>query len=526
MANFEYYLKSCCDELTQPQLDVLMDIENASLPYSGYKSFGDLRKKRKVAVVIDNKQDFSNTMLQIIGYNKWDCPIDIIGDFNMRKDVEEMMSATRKYCINDNIQLLGLYTGQLLVSSPHPAIYLFQDNIEAYADNHKLPVELVYGFVYVHEMMHAYYDSVNPGYLCIPELEEPFAEYGMLYFLNSCFPGSELMATADNSVRAKQNHGPCEYGFGAYLYDNTRSMNQTWIEKYRFMSQWIPNTTNGLDQYIYGVRKLSANRPAYVADSRNCYKYMEWLLNQDLHGPALPIFSVFGPIIPKINPFSGGSTIRSASVTMQGITSEKSGIDSPWAVSSLMPGSRKQACILHSASLYDIQNAITEILVDRKMELTVADPTSKLSLMLSQLCSIFNGVFTVVFDRNNYWLFGPESALNDFSSKTVKAAKEKYVAPPKANIRVTFSDGSVIQERNATDTMVRVIELVGPNRVRKDYSKKYNGIPLVSNIELVGKQRILSGGLFLFVNRSTPAKAKILQDVSDELGLGWLVEIV
>lgn len=123
--------------------------------------------------------------------------------------------------------LLGLYYVEYDANSKvlSRTVYLMIDSITDFAASKGVPREYVIAEVYVHEMMHAYYDDVDTKNLItaylrgISELEEPFAEFGMLCFLNEFDP--VLLPFAYYNVRSKLSAGPhlqC-YGLGALMYD-------------------------------------------------------------------------------------------------------------------------------------------------------------------------------------------------------------------------------------------------------------------------------------------------------------------
>lgn len=77
-------------------------------------------------------------------------------------------------------------------------VYLFKENIDNYAKQRGRSADNIFAYVYVHEAMHAYYDSMNSeeGHV-VHELEEAFAECGMLEFLtNACFHDKDLCEPA------------------------------------------------------------------------------------------------------------------------------------------------------------------------------------------------------------------------------------------------------------------------------------------------------------------------------------------
>lgn len=102
--------------------------------------------------------------------------------------------------------LLGLYNGQ------NKVVKLFTDNI----DKNVACVAMTY----VHEMMHAYFDTKS----AIEKIEEPIVEYCTLKFLEDfVFHHTSydyILEYAINSVKSEKIVlGIAHYGFGHYLYD-------------------------------------------------------------------------------------------------------------------------------------------------------------------------------------------------------------------------------------------------------------------------------------------------------------------
>ena len=80
---------------------------------------------------------------------------------------------------------------------------------------------------YIHEMMHAFYDSARLGNTpnSIEYVEEPLAEYGMLRFLSAFVQGNQqhknLLDQVIRMVNEKQySFGLYHYAFGEYLFQN------------------------------------------------------------------------------------------------------------------------------------------------------------------------------------------------------------------------------------------------------------------------------------------------------------------
>lgn len=125
-----------------------------------------------------------------------------------------------------------------------PKVYLFADNIEACASKKGYSEEHVFGFVFIHEMMHAYYDAFNSaGFPAKEPLEEAFAEYGMLTFINKTIGPGVFLEEAKASVFSKIDYGPREYGFGYELFADTSGGAPEMIERYRLVSNWIDYPT-------------------------------------------------------------------------------------------------------------------------------------------------------------------------------------------------------------------------------------------------------------------------------------------
>jgi len=131
--------------------------------------------------------------------------------------------------------LLGLYSPRYHLFGT-PCIYFFRDRIEKYANDTMLEPDpdAVFAYAYVHELMHACYDSANNiGYPPVRELEEAFAEYGTLYFLFNA-KGSVLYpvhSLAECIVDAKGHLGPKENGYGKELKSFFGIVDAQWFFK-------------------------------------------------------------------------------------------------------------------------------------------------------------------------------------------------------------------------------------------------------------------------------------------------------
>ncbi|MGM9746813.1 MAG: hypothetical protein ACI30H_07635 [Paludibacteraceae bacterium] len=107
--------------------------------------------------------------------------------------------------------------------------------------------------VYVHEMMHAFYDhdhSLLNKY--IPYIEEPLTEYAMLWFMTDY---GQLKDYAIAHVQEKQNSPEfCFYGFGTFLYNLLNCLNIDGISLYRNTKYRIDESDKQVKTYAKEFR--------------------------------------------------------------------------------------------------------------------------------------------------------------------------------------------------------------------------------------------------------------------------------
>lgn len=95
-------------------------------------------------------------------------------------------------------------------------------------------------------------------------------------------------------------------------------------------------------------------------------------------------------------------------------------------------------------------------------------------------------------------------------------------------LRVTMPDGTVVAEPTASETMVRVIQKIGAERVRS-VGITLCKVPLISNTKdpkYGSAQRPIGKGWYLITHCNTKDKKKILDQISKELHLFLNVEII
>jgi len=107
-------------------------------------------------------------------------------------------------------------------------------------------------------------------------------------------------------------------------------------------------------------------------------------------------------------------------------------------------------------------------------------------------------------------------------TKKVENKKSKTV------LKVTFPDGTVFFDKAASNTFAKTIEKIGCMRVRQ-LGLTYCKVPIVSNKKdkKYEKAQIpTKDGLFIMTHSNTEDKKKMLDKISEELGLRLKVEIV
>ena len=319
--------------LTPSQEKLLDDIEGfIPFPFAGLSSFRELRQRTGVSVIISDRNYLCKVLDDCIKRIN-----EIIADYNNNgswrnpgfgENVEneiyrrlEWAKGQREIAGNPKSELtplLGLYSRKLLwFDSENPAVYLFADNIKDYAERKSMPSEHVFGFVFVHEMMHAYYDAFKSfGFPAKERLEEAFAEFGMLTFIEQSFGiQSQLFANAQVNVADKIENGPREYGFGLDLYKMSSGRRTDMVDRYKDISNWIDNSiinkdfpSKGLGNYFKSIADYCQG--PNESNRTQCFDNVKGILNYQWPMPALrpqpSVIStaVFKPSPIRPNPFS------------------------------------------------------------------------------------------------------------------------------------------------------------------------------------------------------------------------------
>ncbi len=103
---------------------------------------------------------------------------------------------------------------------------------------------------------------------------------------------------------------------------------------------------------------------------------------------------------------------------------------------------------------------------------------------------------------------------------------KKTKSAPKL-LKVTFGDGSVIQEKTATETYVETIRHIGVEKVANLTDVRIEGLPLVvKQVDYRMQMRPLDDGWYVCTHSSTIAKQRMLEKISERLELNLIIEVI
>ena len=168
---------------------------------------------------------------------------------------------------NFEVELLGKYTRV----DGKPTIYLMWGTLM-----HKKDHENLTAIVYVHELMHAYFDmhydekgNYIPHPHC-PVIEEPIAEFGMLRFMemfDRVDPSRRILEKAISHVKAKKNSfGVCHYGFGYYLYEDRNNFCTNWVDLFHMSCLGIDEFGTAMGAYQSLISPITYPSHEYLCE--------------------------------------------------------------------------------------------------------------------------------------------------------------------------------------------------------------------------------------------------------------------
>ena len=165
------------------------------------------------------------------------------------------------------VELLGKYTRV----NGKPTIYLMWGTLM-----HKKDHENLTAIVYVHELMHAYFDmhyDAKGNYLPHPHcpvIEEPIAEFGMLRFMemfDRVNPSLGILGKAISHVKAKKNSfGVCHYGFGYYLYEDRNNFCTNWVDLFHMSCLGIDEFGTSMKAYKSLISPITYPSHEYLCE--------------------------------------------------------------------------------------------------------------------------------------------------------------------------------------------------------------------------------------------------------------------
>lgn len=309
--------------LSPSQAEFLETIENIASPFKGIKSLNDLRILTGLSVVVADRESLCEILLKAKEATYRNIAEDHRVSNLAEKDIHDRQIWIEEYLNPEKSGfILGLYSRELFwFDGDAPKIYLFADNIEACASKKGYSEEHVFGFVFIHEMMHAYYDAFNSaGYPAKELLEETFAEYGMLTFINNTIGPGVFLEEAKDSVSSKIEYGPREYGFGYELFADTSGGAPEMIERYSLVSNWIdyPTVRRFEKDYFKCIEDYKKNTDEKTAS--DCIEGVRYILEHEWPEPDAGY--IIQPGIGKKVPALSLSGISSA-VPPTGLTGSK-----------------------------------------------------------------------------------------------------------------------------------------------------------------------------------------------------------
>ena len=297
--------------LTHSQEKLLELIENLPFPYGGIASLKDLRKRSNLQVIVSHKKEADASWKEYLE-QYWDHHEQFfssmaghrhqgeIGDRRHYIDLYEIYSRDPIDEFQPPRPLLGIYTRTYKWWSGmyRPKIVLMKDNIEEYAQKKDISADIVFGFVFIQQMMHAYYDAFNSkGFPSMLELEYPFAEFGMLSFINSSPAINFLLPEATHYTVAQIGTRPEGFGFGAALFNRAGEDAARLIRRYRDVSNWM-EPLDISNPHIYNNSLHQSSRKYFedpsVENAERYYEDILGVLDIDWPEPSDPIQPAIG----------------------------------------------------------------------------------------------------------------------------------------------------------------------------------------------------------------------------------------
>ena len=310
---FEYHSENG-NTLTSPQEELLEMIENLPSPFEGISRLKDLRAKIKLEVhVLDSKamlEPWESYMNQyealhdvFYGGEHWQACHVHQGEIGERRDYVYWQIKKGKEPENEFVQemvpILGLYTRTYYWwrGTHRPKIGLMIDNIRNYAHENCVNEDIVFGFVFIQLMMHAYFSAFNgEGYPSILSLENSFAEAGMFSFIDNSPTIGYMLPDARYYVASRIGTRPWGFGYGADLFDLAGTGSVRMINRYKDISNWTDwNTIRNVGIDYCDVMREYEKDPS-KQNALKVYRAVEGILDIDWRKPLDPIQPAIGKV--------------------------------------------------------------------------------------------------------------------------------------------------------------------------------------------------------------------------------------
>lgn len=92
---------------------------------------------------------------------------------------------------------------------------------------------------------------------------------------------------------------------------------------------------------------------------------------------------------------------------------------------------------------------------------------------------------------------------------------------------VKFPDGTVVQRKNAKETMIATLKVIGLHKAAAFRGRTFKGFPLVGRnrrTDVDFKCQELVDGWYIYINMSNDTKIEMLRQISDEMRLGLVIK--
>ena len=290
-------------KLTKSQEELLETIENLPFPFGGISKLKDLRDKNKLVVCVSEGIDWESYMNQYNALHSefyWGKHAPAChrhqGEIGERRGFAQEQIRIAKEPAEGYQYLLGIYSRSYKWWSGmcSPTVALITDSIKDYSRIAGINEDIVFGFVFIQEMMHAYFDSFNSkGFPAIVPLEESFSEFGMLSFIDS-YPSLRrmLFPFAKDYVISRIGKKPGWGGYGIELYTRAGDDSTKLIRRYREISNWT-------EPPLHYILDYQRSMDAYEKDPSDenagrVYEYVIGILDQECEQPIDPIQPAIG----------------------------------------------------------------------------------------------------------------------------------------------------------------------------------------------------------------------------------------